>query len=218
MIITYFDVTLKWIREEDIELVRYWRNHEKIKGKMEFREPITVEQQREWFKSMKDYTKNFAFIIQSGVNSIGLVYHTLSSEASEGGMFIWDDTYIDSGFPVALSTLLTDLNFYFLKKELSYIKMLRDNAKVIAYNQSFGYQLLEGEEKNYNQKYVLTKNDYEQKVVRIRRSLELIHGRQDTPKITIEVHDREVGFYDYYHNLIHHYIDDPSRFIVVLDF
>lgn len=218
MVITYYDVSLKWIREEDIELVRYWRNHDKIKNKMEFREPINVEQQRAWFKTMKDYTKNFAFIIQSGVNSIGLVYHSISADASEGGMFIWDDAYIDSGFPVVLSTLLTDINFYFLKNEFSYIKILRDNFKVITYNQNFGYKLMEGEENNFNQKYSLTKDDYELKVKRVRRTLELIYGIADKPLIVIEKHDREVGFFDYYHDLIHHHIDSPKLFRMRLEF
>ena len=67
-----YGITLTRLREDDIELVRKWRNSPGIQQYMEYREFITEEMQKKWFESINNL-QNFYFIIEYENKKIGLI-------------------------------------------------------------------------------------------------------------------------------------------------
>lgn len=133
---------LKFIRlqEEDIELVRYWRNSEKIRQYMHFREYITKEMQQKWFKSINNIY-NYYFIIHYKQSKIGLVNVrdvNYNERTGDIGIFIWEDKYIGSKIPAHSLFMIGDFSFYFLRLKKVYGTVLKNNAKVISHNLKLG--------------------------------------------------------------------------------
>ena len=63
MIIQKGDIRFIRLKEEDIELVREWRNSPEITQYMEFRDFISEDMQQDWFESI-DTIYNLYFIIE----------------------------------------------------------------------------------------------------------------------------------------------------------
>lgn len=57
MIISKYNIRYIRLQEEDIELVRKWRNHPSITKYMVYREEITPEMQKKWFASINNNEK-----------------------------------------------------------------------------------------------------------------------------------------------------------------
>ena len=61
--LTDYGVKLVQLTEDKIELVRQWRNSDKIKKYMEYRDYISPEMQQKWFNKISNTTNDFFFII-----------------------------------------------------------------------------------------------------------------------------------------------------------
>ncbi len=163
LILQQYGVKLVRLQEEDIELVRHWRNQSDIANFMEYRNYITVEAQSKWFNSVNN-KYNYYFIIEFENKKVGLINAKNFDPAigfGEGGIFIWDKDYINS-FAAVFGTLCL-LNFVFLELKLckiSRIRILKNNDRAIHYNQLIGYKLLPDQESTENQLYELTYDDY----------------------------------------------------------
>ena len=163
LVLQQYGVTLRRLTEEDIELVRHWRNQSDIANYMEYRNFITPEQQIVWFKSINNKF-NYYFVIEFEGKKVGLINSKNYNPAEgfgEGGIFIWDNDYINS--LVAVYSTLCLLNFVFFTLKLckkSKARILRTNERAIHYNQLIGYKLLAGQENVENQLYELTLEDY----------------------------------------------------------
>jgi UDP-4-amino-4,6-dideoxy-N-acetyl-beta-L-altrosamine N-acetyltransferase len=158
-----YGVKLVRLQQGDIELVRYWRNQSDIANYMEYRNYITEDAQKEWFKKVNN-KYNYYFIIEFEGKQVGLInaknYDPLTG-FGEGGIFIWDKDYINS-FAAPFSSLCL-LNFMLLKVSFSgrsRIRILRNNERAIQYNKLLGYKLLPGQEEVENQLYELDITDY----------------------------------------------------------
>jgi len=92
------------------------------------------------------------------------------ARTSESGLFLWDETYINTIVPVLASLCLLEVGFYYLNWNTSNIKVLRDNPKAIEYVNSIGYALCEGQEKTENQQYYLTRELFETKGKKIQQA------------------------------------------------
>ncbi len=173
MIIEAYGIKLVRLKEEYLELVRYWRNYPKIRRYMEFRDYITPLMQKNWFNSINNKANNY-FVIFIDEIAIGLISGTQidweEGVTHNGGIFIWDIKYYESYYPAKAAVLLTDLSFWLgLKK--TYIKILNDNQKSIGFNKLLGYALKEGQEGAYNQEYELTQERYFSSVEKIRKTI-----------------------------------------------
>jgi len=62
MVVKQYDLSLIRLRQEYIEEVRQWRNSEKIRSRMEYREFITAEMQEKWFKKVSDI-RHFLYLM-----------------------------------------------------------------------------------------------------------------------------------------------------------
>ncbi len=159
-----YGIELHRLTEDDIELVRKHRNSTTINQFMEFRDTISKEQQKQWFQSINNLNNNYYIIIHQN-NKIGLIYGAEIKwdilETGNGGIFIWDTNYWDSMIPACASILLTDTSILLgLKK--TYIKVLKENKKAIAFNKMLGYKICKNQSQS-NQQYVLAINDYKLK-------------------------------------------------------
>ncbi len=172
MKICKYGITLNRLRQDDLEFVREKRNSEDVRRVMEFREEITPEMQQKWFESINNF-ENFYYLIEYKGVKIGLLNDKnmdWKARTSESGLFLWNETYIDTIVPVLASLCLLDTGFYYLDWNISYIKVLRDNPKAIEYVNSLGYTLLEGQENVANQKYYLTRELFETKGKKIKKA------------------------------------------------
>lgn len=177
--INQYGVTLKRITEEDIELLRYWRNQQSVKMFMDYREYITPEMQKKWFASVSNKF-NYYFIIEFEGKKVGLINakdFSYENGFGEGGIFIWDQDYINS-FAAVFSTLCV-LNFVFFKVKLcklSRARILKDNDRAIHYNQLIGYKLLPNQEDVVNQLYELTQEDYIKNATKLNKAAEMLNN------------------------------------------
>lgn len=157
-----YGVKLTRLQEEDIELVRHWRNQAEISNYMEYRLNITAEQQAKWFQSINN-KYNYYFIIQYEGKKVGLINakdYRPAEGFGEGGIFIWDKDYINSFVAVFATLCLLNFSFLAVKLRKSRARILRDNDRAIHYNKLIGYKLLPGQEDVNNQLYELTVEDY----------------------------------------------------------
>lgn len=157
-----YGVKLVRLQEEDIELVRHWRNQAEVSNYMEYRLHITPEQQTEWFRSINN-KYNYYFIIHYEGKKVGLINakdYVPSEGFGEGGIFIWDQDYINSFVAVFATLCLLNFSFHAVKLRKSRARILRDNERAIHYNKLIGYKLLPGQENINNQLYELTLEDY----------------------------------------------------------
>ena len=205
--IVLFDVALEPVKRDDLELIRYWRNSDKIRKRMEYRENISAEQQLKWFNEFSDYKTASAYIIVYQGKKIGLIYDKNTNDYSEGGMFIWEDEYLGSLVPVCVSLLKTDTNFHLIRNKYAFIKILSDNERTIAFNTQLGYKLCEGQEGKYNQLYRLTLEDYELKAARFKKMLEIYYQTKYEVQFYLDKSDVESGYVAYY---LEHYVKDNT--------
>ncbi len=163
LILEQYGVKLSRLTQEDIELVRHWRNQSDIANYMEYRNFITPEAQVIWFKNINNKF-NYYFIIEVEGKKVGLINsknYDPKEGFGEGGIFIWDKDYINS--LVAVYSTLCLLNFVFFTLKLcekSRARILHSNQRAIHYNQLIGYKLLSGQENTENQLYELSLEDY----------------------------------------------------------
>jgi len=159
----YNKVRLLPLTKDDIELVRTWRNDEKISRYMEYREHITIEMQQDWFRSISN-DSNFYFIIMYGELKVGLANIKnidWNKRCGEVGAFIYDDSYLNSLLPYIVSLKRLEMDFEEFGLHYVYAHILKTNKRAIRFNKSFGFQLVSNQEHIENQRYILTRENYE---------------------------------------------------------
>lgn len=160
-----YEVTLKRLTEDKIEMVRNWRNDPKISKFMEFRDHITPEMQKKWFAKV-DNENNYYFIIcykgkEIGLTNVRDIDYTLSF--GEGGIFVYEDEFLNTDVPYRVIFALNDFCFDELKLEKMVAHIMSDNKRAINFNLLLGYK---AEKKPQNEgsveklTYWLEKNDY----------------------------------------------------------
>ncbi len=157
-----YDVKLKRLTADKIELVRNWRNDPKISQYMEFRDYITSEMQVKWFAKI-DNDNNFYFIIDYNGSEIGLTNVKdvdYAKKTGEGGIFIYDDSFLNSDIPFRVIFALNDFCFDKLHLERMIAHIMSDNQRAIDFNRVLGYKKDESSPESGKMVYILTKEDY----------------------------------------------------------
>lgn len=194
MKIRAYNMVLERLKQEQIEMLRQWRNSEEIKKYMAFREEISPEMQANWFHSINNKNNHY-FIIHLDEQPVGLINGkdaNYEDKSVEGGIFLVEKKYWETLLPASVSVSFTDFGFDLLGFEKIYAHILKDNQRAISYNHQLGFELCEGEAENYNQLYVLTKERYQEKIKNIRQSLGLVLKNKHY-QIIIEPIDFELG-------------------------
>ncbi len=193
MIIKRYDIKFTSLKEEDIELVRKWRNDPIVYEFMEFRDHITSEMQKEWFEKIDNDT-NMYFVIEYEGKKIGLINGknmNWKERSMEGGIFIWDPDYLNTQVPITCSMIMAELGVI-IGGIKTYAHILKDNERAIRYNRMVGFELAEGQDDVENQLYVMTKESYLKNSHKLRRAFYMIYGRRPI-ELTMEKRDYEKG-------------------------
>jgi len=173
---TQFGVTLVRLKEEDIELVRQWRNSPRIRERFAYREYITTEMQKSWFRSISNL-HNFYFVIIWQEEKIGVINAReidWQNRKLESGIFIRDQKYWNTPVPSIVSVMMTQLFFRIFGWDHYHARILKSNTAAIRYNRSLGYTLCEGQEENENQLYILRREVFEKRSVKLLQALSVL--------------------------------------------
>lgn len=191
-----YGVTLSRIREEDIELVRSWRNSPQIQKNMLYREYITPEMQLNWFKSIDNYD-NFYYIIEYNNDKIGLINNKNTDRSigtSDSGLFLYDENYFNSHVPIAASFILIEVGFYLLRGVEIKIQVLRNNKKSIDYNQKIGFEVFKDDPENDYIEFILTLESFERKTPKLKQALVQLYAKNEPLlKLTLDKYDYDIG-------------------------
>lgn len=166
LIIKDYGVELHELTRDKIELVRNWRNSDKIKRCMSYRDEITSNMQEQWFEKISHSDNQFYFIINVDGRDVGLINIKnvdWDSRIGESGIFIYSDEYLHTGVSYRAALCQQDFAFNVLRLSKIYGHILNTNTRSINYNKKFGFELAEPEinitiEKN--QLYTLSKENY----------------------------------------------------------
>lgn len=162
-----YGVKLVQLTEDKIELVRKWRNSDKIRNYMEYRDHITPEMQKKWFDKISSTTNDFFFLITIEDKEVGLVNIKnvdWYQRVGEWGVFLWDDSYLYIGCSYRAALCLYDFVFKVLHLDRLVAHIINSNKRSIIYHKRLGYTLINDEEiesgQEVNQLYVLTNESY----------------------------------------------------------
>lgn len=161
MILEGYGVKLHRLTEEKIELLRRWRNDPKIQQYMGYREHITSDMQKAWFKRINN-DNNYYFIIEYEGKEIGCINIKdidYDKKTGEPGIFIWDDEYLNTDVPIRASFCQDDFIWNILKLDSLHIHVLKSNERAVNLNLFWGYRLLPNQDELELQEYVLTRDD-----------------------------------------------------------
>lgn len=163
MIVEQYGLRYIRVSEDDIEVLRYWRNQEFIRNTMQFKEYITPQMQKEWFRKINN-KYNYYFIIEHDNKKIGLINckDTIpDTKIAEGGIFIWDKSYWGTMIPAFASlTMLQAVFEYFKSGEESIITVACNNTIALDFNIMLGYEINKVESNNDYYKLHLSKDKY----------------------------------------------------------
>lgn len=178
MILHKYGVTLYRLKKNDIELVRRKRNSVFVRKYMLYRDNITPEMQRKWFNSINN-DHNVFFIIKHGRKKIGITNSSninWKKKSAEGGIFLWDQDYINTPIPLIVSLLSFELFFTIFKIKYSYIKVLKSNERAIKYNELFGFKRISDKQDVNYYDYRLSSSEYSKKTADILLFIQKLGG------------------------------------------
>jgi RimJ/RimL family protein N-acetyltransferase len=175
MILTKGNFRFIKLQQENLELVRQWRNSPRISQFMEYREYITPEMQQKWFDSVNN-DHNLYLIVEHEYKKIGLINAKgidWEQASIEGGIFFWEEEVYNTPIPAFVSILFAELMIRILRLTV-YAHVLKTNDRAIRYNLQLGFELCPGQENVENQQYVLTPEKYLEKSAKIRKAFYLL--------------------------------------------
>lgn len=159
-VIEGYGVTLRRLTEDKIELVRRWRNDPKIQQYMSFKDYITPEMQKNWFKKI-DNDNNFYFIIEYEGKEVGLINIKdvdYEKRTGEPGIFIYEDECLNLDVGVRASLCQNDFAWNTLNLESMHGHVLKNNKRAQQLNRFFGYEILPDQEDKELQECTLTRD------------------------------------------------------------
>ena len=142
MRITKYGISLESITENDLELMRNWRNSEHVRQNMKFKKIITSEMQANWFKQLEK-ANNIYFVITKDNNKIGVVnLKDINWEinTAEAGIFIGEIEHLNTLTPILATICIMEFAFEILSLKWLRAKISSSNVKTILFNESIGYK------------------------------------------------------------------------------
>jgi RimJ/RimL family protein N-acetyltransferase len=199
-----YGIILERLKEEDIEIVRQWRNSDPVRLNMKYQNIITPEQQQQWFKSINNVNFNYLMIHYQG-EKIGLLNDKnidWETRSSESGIFLGRTEFYNTFVPYLVSVAGIESTFYLLGWKKQYAHILRSNINAVRFNLQLGYQLCEGQEGIDHQRYEITWESFEKKAGKIRKAVRSLALDDNLSRVLFEPVDYEIGLAQKFENLI----------------
>ena len=189
MKITRYDITLERLRAEHSEMVRNWRNDQKISQFMFYKGEITADMQRDWFASI-DNEQNFFFIIVYKSVPVGLI--NISSidwdnKTAYTGLFIYEEKFWGSDVPVMASLAMLDVFFLLFDIQSVYAKVKGNNLVAHNYNSALGFSRTKKIEYSLGYEYMLQKEIYLLETKELRNAAIRLKGNGTLIELSNEV-------------------------------
>ncbi len=169
------NIILTPIQEEDIELLRNWRNAPQISNNMEFRGYISPEDQKQWFKSLNTEI-NYYFIVNYRQRKIGLIHlnkFDSANASAHAGLFIAEKEFTGTGISLGASLLILTFGFSVLNLKNIYAKIKHNNNLALQYNTGLGFVFEEYLNNDFSL-YKLSKETFEQKKAGLEKLAQVI--------------------------------------------
>lgn len=208
-----YGIILERLKSDDIELVRQWRNSDPVRLNMEYRGIISPEQQLPWFKSIDNLQNNYLLIHYKG-EKIGLLNDKnvdWEARTSESGLFLGKPEYYSTFVPYLVSLAGIETTFYFLNWNKQFAHILRTNFNAIKYNMQLGYTLSKDQDAFENQRYELTRDNFERTAVKIRKAVKALAGEYMKMRLLLEPADYISGLAQLYEGLLREYPEQLER-------
>jgi RimJ/RimL family protein N-acetyltransferase len=135
------------LQHRHIQMLREWRNSEFVSSQMDYREPISEEQQEQWFASLNPQTHHF-FIHRYRGEWVGMTHLNLfKTDTQEGEFKIWGENggflqskrWKGTGIAIIMAIHTLDYAFNLCKVGFLRIKVHRENQEAIQLNMTLGY-------------------------------------------------------------------------------
>lgn len=140
MQIVKYGIVLKMLEEEELEMVRNWRNLDHVRLSMQYQEVITPQMQLNWFNTL-DKKRNLYFVILKNETKIGVVnLKNIENKNAEAGIFIGEKEHLNSLIPVLATVAIMEFAFEVLQLETLRAKIAVNNLKAVLFNESIGYK------------------------------------------------------------------------------
>jgi len=190
------------LKEEDLELVRQWRNHPSIKKYMVYREHITAEMQKKWFESINN-DNNLYFIVEYKGKKIGLINGKdidWEEMTMESGIFIWDKYYRKTHIPAVVTMMFAEVGVAVWEIKPT-ATILRSNDRALKYNKMLGFKTIEDDPEKEYVRLSLDQESMGFVAKKLKAALYMLVG--DEPiKLVFEKEDIDNGFHDKVSKLI----------------
>lgn len=152
------DVKFLKIENEDLEMIRLWRNSPEVSQYMYTDTEISSEQQKRWFKKIDSEENSKYWIIKFDGKKIGLVYVIdidLKARKAFWGFYLGDTSIRGKGIGGKVEYTL--LKYVFEELNLNKLcgEVLSFNEKVIMMHEKFGFK-----QEGYLRQHVLKDNKY----------------------------------------------------------
>jgi RimJ/RimL family protein N-acetyltransferase len=186
-----YGITFSLMREEDIEMVRNWRNDPVVVANYEFREYITPEMQKEWFRKVNNINNLYTVIGYRGekIGVVNLKEIDWQGQTAEGGIFIPDTRYHETPVTSIVSFLTTEIMLILFSWKAAKAHVLKENRAIQAFIRQLGYELSPGQEEVNNQEYVLSREKFEKMAPKIRKAIHILAQDTSPGKFVVEPED-----------------------------
>ena len=144
MRIEKFGIVLSSLTENDIELVRIWRNKPHVISAMLFQEEISPEMQKRWFENLTE--NDYYFVLSAENRQIGVLHvkHIdWATKTGEAGIFIGEEEFLKTRYPIAGVLAMMDGFFDRLKLIQLTATVRSENTEIIVFNTQLGYEIIE---------------------------------------------------------------------------
>lgn len=188
MIFSRYGITFHFLKEEDLELVRKWRNDPVVSGNHEFRDQITPEMQRDWFKSIRNINNLYLVIEFEGqkIGVINLKNIDWDARTGEGGVFFPDPKFHQTPLPAIISYVTTEIMFVVLELNVAYAHVLKQNKSTQEFIKMLGYVLMPNQEDLNNQQYQISCESFEKHGQKLKKAMKVLLGNEETGVLCIE--------------------------------
>jgi UDP-4-amino-4,6-dideoxy-N-acetyl-beta-L-altrosamine N-acetyltransferase len=137
------DIKLSPLTENDLELVRTWRNSKEVAKYMYTENIITEDQQQNWFKSIRERNDCKYWIIEYDGKKIGLANLTDISQVLQScywAFYLGDSSIRGAGIGSKVEYNVLSYVFDTLKLNKLRCEVFVENDKVIKMHEKFGFR------------------------------------------------------------------------------
>lgn len=137
------DILLQQIKQEDIELIRSWRNSPEVAKYMYTDDEITAEQQQNWFNKIQHTNTSRYWLVEYNDQKIGLASITNISEmfsSCQWAFYIGNDQVRGSGVGFKIEYNIIEYVFNELKLNKLNCEVFSFNDGVIRMHEMFGFR------------------------------------------------------------------------------